>query len=151
VTAEPGPRPGIAAAAAGAFIVAQAAVARLILRADDAYVYVLGRPVRWACALKSRTGLPCPTCGMTRSLVLSLHGDWARAWRLMPAGPVALAGLLALGLALFALAVIERRGAHAADKLESNIRRAALIYAAMATLVWMAGWAAAFHAAWAAR
>jgi hypothetical protein len=149
--AEPGPRPGIAAAAAGAVILAQAAVARMILRADDAYVYVLGRPVHWACALKSRTGLPCPTCGMTRSLVISLHGDWARAWRLMPAGPVALAGLLALGLALLALAVIERRGAHAAENAERYIRRAALIYAAIATVVWIAGWAAAFHAAWAAR
>ena len=146
--AEPGHRPGMAAGVTGAIILAQAAAARLILRADDAYVYVLGRPIRWACALKSRTGLPCPTCGMTRSLVLSLHGEWARAWRLMPAAPVALAGLLALGAALLALAVVQRRGAPAA---EAYIRRGALIYAAITAVVWIAGWAANFSAALAAR
>jgi len=146
--AEPGHRPGMAAGVTGAIILAQAAAARLILRADDAYVYVLGRPIRWACALKSRTGLPCPTCGMTRSLVLSLHGEWARAWRLMPAAPLALAGLLALGAALLALAVVRRRGAPAA---EAYIRRGALIYAAITAVVWIAGWAANFSAALAAR
>jgi len=150
--ADLGSRAGMAAGAAGAVMLAQAAVARLILRADDAYVYVLGRPVRWACALKTRTGLPCPTCGMTRSLVLSLHGEWARAWRLMPAGPLALAGLLALGAALLALAVVERRGGRKADaRAQRYIRRGALIYAAAATVVWIAGWTASFSAALAAR
>jgi hypothetical protein len=133
-------------------MLAQAAAASLILRADDAYVYVLGRPIRWACALKSRTGLPCPTCGMSRSLALSLHGEWARAWRLMPAGPVALAGLLALGVVLLALAVVERRGGPQAQaRAQACIRRGALIYAAAATVVWMAGWAASLSAALAAR
>ena len=147
-----GSRPGAAAGVAGAAMIAQAAAARLILRADDAYVYVLGRPIRWACALKSRTGLPCPTCGMTRSLVLSLHGEWARAWRLMPAGPVALAGLLALGAALLALAVVQRRGGRKAQaRAQGYIRRGALVYAAAAAVVWMAGWAAGFSAALAAR
>lgn len=142
----------MAAGAAGAVMLAQAAVARLILRADDAYVYVLGRPIRWACALKTRTGLPCPTCGMTRSLVLSLHGEWARAWRLMPAAPLALAGLLALGTALLALAVVERRGGRKAEaRVQRYIRRSALIYAATTTVVWIAGWAASFSAALAAR
>jgi hypothetical protein len=150
--ADLGSRPGTAAGVAGAVMIAQAAAARLILRADDAYVYVLGRPIRWACALKSRTGLPCPTCGMTRSLVLSLHGEWARAWRLMPAGPVALAGLLALGAALLALAVVERRGGRKAEaRAQGYIRRGALIYAGAAAIVWIAGWAAGFSAALAAR
>jgi hypothetical protein len=147
-----GSRPGVAAGLAGAIILAQAAAARLVLRADDAYVYVLGRRIVWACALKRRTGLPCPTCGLTRSLALSLHGDWARAWRLMPAGPVALAGLLALGAALLALAVLQRLGARKAEaRVQECIRRGALIYAAAATVVWMAGWAAGLSAAWTAR
>ncbi len=147
-----GSRPGMAAGLAGAVMIAQAVVARLVLRADDAYVYVLGRRIVWACALKSRTGLPCPTCGMTRSLALSLHGQWARAWRLMPAGPVALAGLLALGAALLALAVFQRRGARREEaRVQRYIRRGALIYAAATTVVWIAGWTASFSAALAAR
>jgi len=142
----------MAAGLAGAAMIAQAVAARLVLRADDAYVYVLDRPIRWACAFKSRTGLPCPTCGMTRSLALSLHGEWARAWRLMPAGPVAVAGLLALGAALLALAVVQRRGAQKAEaRVQRCIRRGALIYAAVGAVVWIAGWTASFSAALAKR
>jgi hypothetical protein len=147
-----GSRPGFAAGAAGAAVIAQVATARLLLRADETYVYVLGRPIRWACALKERTGLPCPTCGMTRSLALSLHGEWTRAWGLQPAGPVALAGLLALGIALLALAAVQSRGARTIEaRAQRFIRRGALIYAATATTVWIAGWAVSFSAAFAAR
>lgn len=33
-------------------------------------------------------GLPCPGCGMTRSCLSLLRGDWAASWRLNPFGPV---------------------------------------------------------------
>ena len=97
-------RPGLAPAATGLAIALHAAVAWLVLRADEARVYVLGRPIGWVCGLRSRLGLPCPTCGMTRSVVLSLHGEVGRAWHVAPAGPVALFGLLALAGAVLAVA-----------------------------------------------
>ena len=44
------------------------------------------------CIFRNATGLPCPGCGLTRSLTAAAHGRWAEAWRLHPFGPVLLAG-----------------------------------------------------------
>ena len=45
----------------------------------------LGQPIE-TCLLKRLTGLPCPTCGLTRGAVRFLHGDVAGAWLLNPLG-----------------------------------------------------------------
>jgi len=56
------------------------------------------------CSLKLLTGFPCPSCGMTTSISLFMHGDLAAAWRVNWAGVV----VAFLGLAstawLFAIA-----------------------------------------------
>jgi len=49
----------------------------------------------FACPFWSITGLPCPVCGITRSSVLMLHGDFIGSFRIHPLGP-----LLVIGLAL---------------------------------------------------
>ncbi len=117
-----------APAAVAAVIWIDAIVARLALRADEAQVYVLGKPVEWVCWLRWRFGLPCPTCGLTRSLVLSLHGDLARAWILAPAGPVMVLGLLAFATAMLI------------EPARRRIRKPALVYSAAAAAVWGGGW-----------
>jgi hypothetical protein len=129
-------------------LILQAAAAFILLRADDERVYFLGRPLVWVCALKSRLHLPCPTCGMTRSLVLSLHGEIGKAWRIAPGGPVFLLGVLALAAALLVLSMF---GVSRREIAKSWLRRSALIYAGFATMVWLAGWALSFAAAWRAR
>lgn len=45
----------------------------------------LGLP---ACTLRSLTGFGCPSCGMTTSFALLMHGDPAAAWRVNWAGCV---------------------------------------------------------------
>ena len=141
-------RPGLAPAAAGLAIMLDAALAWLVLRADEARVYVLGRPIGWVCGLRSRLGLPCPTCGMTRSLVLSLHGEVERAWHVAPAGPVALFGLLALSGALLVLGCSQLLGTRELElRAKSWIQRGALVYAGAAIMVWLGGWAMSFSAA----
>ncbi|MFI5401403.1 MAG: DUF2752 domain-containing protein [Planctomycetota bacterium] len=47
-------------------------------------------PARSACWFREATGIPCPTCGMTRSYVSMLEGDVAGSFRAHPAGPVML-------------------------------------------------------------
>lgn len=37
-----------------------------------------------SCTIRSITGLPCPGCGLTRALLLFLHGDLAGAWGMHP-------------------------------------------------------------------
>lgn len=45
-----------------------------------------GGPV--LCPFLRLTGLPCPTCGMTRAWVALGHGDWSSAVHLNPLTPV---------------------------------------------------------------
>lgn len=145
-------KPGLTASATGLTILLDAVIARFLLRADEAHVYFVGHQVGWVCAFRSRLGLPCPTCGMTRSLVLSLHGDVERAWRVAPAGPVLLVGLLGFATAMIILACTQCRRARRWEAAVALwLRWSVLVYAALATMVWIAGWALSFRAAWLAR
>ena len=149
-------RPGFPALVIGCVTLADALAARWLLRADAEHVFVLGRPIAWVCALRSRFGLPCPTCGLTRSVVMCLHGEFARAWRIAPVGPVAVIGLVAFAIAMLALAWLQwtprwaPQGARAL-KWEAGahvwIRRGAAIYAVGALVLWLGGWAFSFQAA----
>ena len=50
----------------------------------------------WRCPLRQLTGIPCPTCFLTRSVLATLRGDWAQAVTWHALGPL----LVALGLGL---------------------------------------------------
>ncbi len=141
-------RRGFPALIAGGVILADAVAARWLLRADEEHVFVLGRPIAWVCALRARFGLPCPTCGITRSVVMSLHGEFARAWRIAPVGPAAVIGAIAFAFAMLALAWAQWSGRSAEEALAGVwLRKAALIYAAGVVAIWLGGWAVAFRAA----
>ena len=145
-------RPGFPAFIVGSVALADLAVGRALLWADEARVYLAGRALDAQCAFRSATGLPCPTCGVTRSVVMSLHGEFARAWSMAPAGPVAVLGLLAFALAMLALAFIQWAGAEDRTAwVRLWIRRGALAYGTAATIVWLAGWVVHFEAALRAR
>jgi hypothetical protein len=132
----------------GAAVFLQAALGRILFSADAARVYFLGHRVLLECGLRARYGLPCPTCGMTRSVVMALHGDWAAAWGMAPGGVAAVAGILLFGCAAWALAVSQwSRNSGWEAWLVSGIRRWAPLYGVAATLVWLAGWVVQFHAA----
>jgi hypothetical protein len=45
------------------------------------------------CAFKQLTGLPCPGCGLTRSLCHAIRGDWSTSVSYHPAGVLLLAAL----------------------------------------------------------
>ncbi len=46
------------------------------------------------CVLKQTTGIPCPGCGLTRSVVSAVHGDWVASRAFHRLGPVVLVFLL---------------------------------------------------------
>lgn len=52
----------------------------------------------WACPFRALTSLPCPTCGLTRVLLLLADGRVAEALRLAPLPTLLVGGALALGL-----------------------------------------------------
>lgn len=47
-----------------------------------------------ACPSRLITGVPCPGCGLTRSVTSLEHGDVAKAWRYNPFGIVAMLVIL---------------------------------------------------------
>jgi hypothetical protein len=48
----------------------------------------------WGCPLRDLTGVPCPTCFLTRATAASLRGDWSGAIELHAFGPLAALVLL---------------------------------------------------------
>lgn len=101
-------RPGTPSAVVAMLMLAQIAAAGILLRASTDRVWFLGHPVGGVCLFRSLTGLPCPTCGMTRSIVLALNGQLGAALRLNLAGPVWVLALATLAAALLWLAWRER-------------------------------------------
>src|SRR5262249_20878761 len=76
------------------------------------------------CPLHHFTGVPCPTCGLTRAVCLVVRGEWARSLGMHPAGGPVVAGLVVASLWLGLEAATGRdRGSGARRRLT----RAALV------------------------
>lgn len=56
-------------------------VALLIVLAVVVVATLLGKGV---CYFRNITGIPCPGCGMTRSFLYILQGEFAKAWHMHP-------------------------------------------------------------------
>ena len=82
---------------------------RVVSWANLDQVWLFGRQLHWGCWFKDHFGLPCPSCGMTRSVILSLHGDLTNAFTLNPAGPFLIAGFLLIVIVLLRLPLIGPR------------------------------------------
>jgi hypothetical protein len=46
------------------------------------------------CTFRQATGVPCPGCGLTRSVVAATHGDWSASYRYNRLGPIVLLYLM---------------------------------------------------------
>ena len=54
----------------------------LALMAGGVALFILS--IGYSCPVKLVTGVPCPTCGITRATRLALQGDFAAATRMHP-------------------------------------------------------------------
>ncbi|MFT4126645.1 MAG: DUF2752 domain-containing protein [Gordonia sp. (in: high G+C Gram-positive bacteria)] len=52
------------------------------------------------CPFRLLTGLPCPGCGLTRSWVYAMHGDWSQSFAAHPFGAPLLGAVLVLIVAV---------------------------------------------------
>jgi hypothetical protein len=135
----------VAPGVAGAAVFALLFVLRAVGTATTTSVTLAGRELHWGCAFRDAFGVPCPTCGMTRSVLLTLHGQLSDALTLNPGGPLLVAGGLLLGVALVALtsyrlASRASSGAVAGDALLRRFIHSASAYGGVTTLVVMAHW-----------
>ncbi|HKP71601.1 MAG TPA: DUF2752 domain-containing protein, partial [Pyrinomonadaceae bacterium] len=83
-------------------------------------------------------------CGMTRSVLLSLHGQFVEAARLNPAGLVLVCGLVLFGLSMLFLMFYQQRhrATLAAGLVHRRIRIGASVYASLFFAVMFAHWLA---------
>jgi hypothetical protein len=125
----------------GALLLLQLVVLRALASVGDGRVFVAGREFGWECEFKRLLGFPCPTCGLTRSALHTLHGQFGEAWRLNPAGLLLVSGLVLLALALLFLSLQRRRLAPAASgALHRRIRIATKVYAHLLVALLFARW-----------
>lgn len=73
-----------------AFLLASLAVIALALvleiRDQRVFLPVFGIPLPESCWFKRLTGLGCPGCGLTRSVICLVHGNFLDAWGFNPGG-----------------------------------------------------------------
>ena len=93
------------------------------------------------CLFRQLTGLPCPACGMTRSIVLTLDGHLGTALRLNLAGPVWVLAVATLAVALLWLAWRERaRGTDRSAPARRRVRLLALVQGAVFGIALAGNW-----------
>ncbi|MCP9882564.1 DUF2752 domain-containing protein [Cyanobium sp. Alchichica 3B3-8F6] len=76
-------------------IAAATTVLALATRAGDGRALPLGL---WRCPVRQLTGIPCPTCYLTRSVLATLQGDLAQALHWHAFGPLLVALTVGLGV-----------------------------------------------------
>jgi hypothetical protein len=126
----------------GALLLAQLSLLRALASADADHVFVAGRELRWGgCLFQRAFGVPCPACGMTRGVLLTLHGHVVDALSVNPAAPVLTLGVVLFAAALVLIAVYQR--AHdplSSGRLHARLRLAARAYAGLLFAVMLARW-----------
>lgn len=131
----------LAALAAGAALVVAAFVTRALAAATPAAVYFNGRELDWACSVRQQFGVPCPACGLTRSVLLTLHGHLGAALEVNPGGPLVVLGVALLAALMFALAFPRRPpAAREFDRLVRRLVLAASAYGCLTAVVLLAHW-----------
>jgi len=134
-------RPGTASAALGTLMLAQIAAVGILLRASQDGVWLLGHRLGGVCWFQLLTGVPCPSCGMTRSIVLTLDGHLGTALRLNLAGPVWVLAVATLAVALLWLAWRERvRGVDRSALARRRVRLLAMAQGAVFVVALATNW-----------
>jgi hypothetical protein len=125
----------------GALVLLQLGFVRAVASATQERAYLFGRELHWDCRFKQLFNFPCPTCGLTRSVLLSLQGQFGDAARLNPAGLLLVFGLVLLGLALiFLMFYRRRRTSLEAGVVHRRIRLTASAYGSLLVAVLFAHW-----------
>ena len=134
---------GATPAYVGASLLALLAALRPVATATTARVFVLGRELHWGCLFQRAFRIPCPICGMTRGLILTLHGQLKDALAVNPAAPLLVAGVALLASAMIFVALYQR--AHApreVGRLHARVRLSVRAYAGLLLTVLFVHWVA---------
>lgn len=132
-----GATPGIV----GALLLLQLGLVCVFASASTNEVFVAGRELHWDCLFKQRFGFPCPTCGVTRSVLLALHGNFRQAFEINPAGTLFVIGMVLFSGAMFLLMLYQRLDkSSSAQSLQQKITFWTTAYAGLIVAVLVAHW-----------
>ena len=92
------------------------------------------------CPLKNLTGVPCTTCGTTRSVVAFFHGEFTEALYCNPLGIIAAVGLIIAPLWLSYDFVQHKKTFYGAYVAFENILKRPVVYVPLITLL-LCNWA----------
>jgi hypothetical protein len=134
-----GATPGIV----GAALLVSLASLRFVATATTARVFVFGRELVWGCLFQRAFGVPCPVCGMTRGVLLTLDGRITDALYLNPAAPLLVAGVALFAATLIFTALYQRTHEPLrVGKLHARVRLALRAYAGLLFAVLFVHWVA---------
>lgn len=100
-------------------------------------------PLKWPCPVHAIAGVPCPTCGMTRSVRLILHGDLAGATAMHPLVWVVVPWL-SLVFVLETIGYFKTGAWGGAKRMFPTSGTITLLIAALVFALWIARFAGAF-------
>jgi hypothetical protein len=92
------------------------------------------------CLFKSATGLPCPSCGTTRSLAVLLQGDLFQALSINPLGIAAAIGLIVVPLWIVVDLLRSQDSFYRAFRSIENFLRSNRIAAAAGIIIVAGNW-----------
>ncbi len=135
---------GLAPIAAAVLLLLGLSALRFLFEADEEHSWFLGRTFGSACWFRAHFGVPCPNCGMTRSLILAAHGEFTRSVSIAAGGAamVPAAALASVMLGILGVTMLSGRAA-ASRKMQTALRTATLAAACLTAGVWFGAWAVA--------
>lgn len=107
---------------------------KLISFATTKETWFFGRKFHIGCLFKDLMGFDCPTCGMTRSVILTLQGELQSAFQMHIGGSLFIFGILSFSLFMILSAIFPN------SNLERKIIIVSTAYFASVTLISFGFW-----------
>ena len=132
----------LVAAVAGAASLLSLAAINLAATATASRVWLLGYETHIGCWVKDRFGVACPLCGMTRGVILTLHGNLDAAFQMHAGAPLAIFGILIFGAAMLYAALPDgvNKISASSRRFEQKIFVAVAVYLGIVSAVSIVYW-----------
>ena len=124
-------------AALGAAFLAPLVILYFSTTATIRNAWFFGHEFHIGCWVKNHLGFPCPVCGMTRSVILTIHGDLGTALLANVGGPLLVSATVLFGLAMLFVAAFETGKS---DKLVKWVFYSTGLYLGIALVISLTFW-----------
>lgn len=89
-------------------------------------MFVMLQLPSWQCPIRAVLGIPCPGCGLSRSIAALLRGDWQRSLEIHAFAPVAIALIVLIITASLLPTASRRKLSHSLEQFERQTGMSAI-------------------------